>query len=647
MSAPFPDNGKAYRRMGELMLSSLHVEPAARTKVFEILDSSDSIAERSKTASLGEEETQYLTCIQEEVLDFLQQNHAKLAARRIGAAWLRYRDNKRFLHYQSIYQEGRNARVHDMMQREVSYTALISQLAQRYAVPLLDPSTDSALQAESADIREILEAILDIERLHRGLLRKFRGFVEDGDWPNVDGFGNIFLDLQAQFRAYGDFILQFKYTIDLLDRMDIGQVSRPLLYQFLEKHSYDNVGFKALLSKPLNQLASYELGLQQMSQATAPEDPDFKVIMKALAIISETNKYVNTCLNQSYNTAKIKAMEQRLTIKPSRNQPTLRTLYHSLVPDAQYVEEEPVEIQMRRGVKKRAPGCLNFFTNMILICVAQKGSLPRTKRLYQIPQVRLDEISPTVLQLTALQPVEGSEEMKEVLNSSIRFTCGSIQMAREIVDRVHQLKEATQANRVFGVDLNVIIEREDRDISVPLILQTLCEYILQHFTEEVGLFRVPGSAQVEKTLRKAFNEGVEAVDLDSYNVTAADISGLIKLYFRELPCALCGDLYVKFVEVQKAHKDSEKEVIVSELTRLVMELPPNNRQTLKYMCEFMYQVAQHKETNKMDCSNVAMCVGPDLMKPPVDSIELALMIPHANEALSRLTEFSNEIFAHI
>ena len=88
-------------------------------------------------------------------------------------------------------------------------------------------------------------------------------------------------------------------------------------------------------------------------------------------------------------------------------------------------------------------------------------------------------------------------------------------------------------------------------------------------------------------------------------------------------------------------------MIVSELTRLVMELPPNNRQTLKYMCEFMYQVAQHKETNKMDCSNVAMCVGPDLMKPPVDSIELALMIPHANEALSRLTEFSNEIFAHI
>ena len=82
-----------------------------------------------------------------------------------------------------------------------------------------------------------------------------------------------------------------------------------------------------------------------------------------------------------------------------------------------------------------------------------------------------------------------------------------------------------------------------------------------------------------------------------------------------------------------------------ELRRLVNELPPNNRAILKYMCSFMYEVAQHKEVNKMDCSNVAMCVGPDLMKPPVDSIELALMVPQANEALARMVELHEEIFA--
>lgn len=93
--------------------------------------------------------------------------------------------------------------------------------------------------------------------------------------------------------------------------------------------------------------------------------------------------------------------------------------------------------------------------------------------------------------------------------------------------------------------------------------------------------------------------------------------------------------------------DEQKGELVRELRKLIYQLPPNNRETLKYMCEFMFKVAEHKDVNKMDCSNVAMCIGPDLMKPPVDSIELALMVPQANEALARMVEFHEEVFADI
>jgi hypothetical protein len=87
--------------------------------------------------------------------------------------------------------------------------------------------------------------------------------------------------------------------------------------------------------------------------------------------------------------------------------------------------------------------------------------------------------------------------------------------------------------------------------------------------------------------------------------------------------------------------------MIRELKELVCLLPPNNRVTLGYMCHFMYQLAQHQEITKMGCSNLAMCVGPDLMKPPVDSIELALMVPHANEALARMVQHQEEIFRDI
>ena len=68
--------------------------------------------------------------------------------------------------------------------------------------------------------------------------------------------------------------------------------------------------------------------------------------------------------------------------------------------------------------------------------------------------------------------------------------------------------------------------------------------------ETVGIFRVPGSAQVEKKLKAEFDKkGGKGVELNSLNVTANDAAGMLKLYFRELPTALCGDLFTTFVRI--------------------------------------------------------------------------------------------------
>lgn len=69
--------------------------------------------------------------------------------------------------------------------------------------------------------------------------------------------------------------------------------------------------------------------------------------------------------------------------------------------------------------------------------------------------------------------------------------------------------------------------------------------------EKEGIFRVPGSAQKEKILREDFNKnGAKAVDLVAHEASANDAAGMLKLYFRELPDALCGDLFKDFVQTQ-------------------------------------------------------------------------------------------------
>ena len=84
--------------------------------------------------------------------------------------------------------------------------------------------------------------------------------------------------------------------------------------------------------------------------------------------------------------------------------------------------------------------------------------------------------------------------------------------------------------------------------------------------------------------------------------------------------------------------------MVASLKVIVGKLPPYNLATLRYTCKFLSIFGRYKESTKMDFANLAMCIGPDLMKPAVDSIEMALQIPKANEALGKLIIHYSEIF---
>lgn len=87
--------------------------------------------------------------------------------------------------------------------------------------------------------------------------------------------------------------------------------------------------------------------------------------------------------------------------------------------------------------------------------------------------------------------------------------------------------------------------------------------------------------------------------------------------------------------------------MISEIIPSVRKLNKNCLNTLAYTCRFMRRVADFKDINKMDCSNVAMCIGPDLLRPSIDSLELALMVPHANEVLGKMVQHYDAIFGDI
>jgi hypothetical protein len=106
-------------------------------------------------------------------------------------------------------------------------------------------------------------------------------------------------------------------------------------------------------------------------------------------------------------------------------------------------------------------------------------------------------------------------------------------------------------------------------------------------------------------------------------------------------------IHTKSKEEKEKNKNGNDNQMISEIIPCVRKLNKNCLNTLAYTCRFMRRVADFKDINKMDCSNVAMCIGPDLLRPSVDSLELALMVPYANEVLGKMVQHYDAIFGDV
>ena len=101
-----------------------------------------------------------------------------------------------------------------------------------------------------------------------------------------------------------------------------------------------------------------------------------------------------------------------------------------------------------------------------------------------------------------------------------------------------------------------------------------------------------------------------------------DITGVLKLWFRELPDPLMTyELYHGFVDAAKIENDRLRHIRLHER---VNELPDANYATLKHLMGHLAKVADNGEINQMRASNLAIVFGPTLFRPPPDQQGAAL-----------------------
>ncbi|KAL0477140.1 ArhGAP [Acrasis kona] len=167
--------------------------------------------------------------------------------------------------------------------------------------------------------------------------------------------------------------------------------------------------------------------------------------------------------------------------------------------------------------------------------------------------------------------------------------------------------------RLFETSLEVLYSRSDTpETSLLPILKSLFDYINTNGLDEVGIFRLSGSAKEGNEVKKSLDQGKPLkTDLDV--VLAAS---LIKFFFRNLPEPLISGEY--WDQIRTLFSDgqvSDEEQKIEELRTVIQGMPTINVTILEHLMSLCRSVTKHQDENKMTTENLSIVIGPNIMGP--------------------------------
>ncbi|KAB7505049.1 Active breakpoint cluster region-related protein, partial [Armadillidium nasatum] len=164
---------------------------------------------------------------------------------------------------------------------------------------------------------------------------------------------------------------------------------------------------------------------------------------------------------------------------------------------------------------------------------------------------------------------------------------------------------------LFGASISQVCRREKR--SVPFIVTRCVREVERRGLNEVGIYRVSGLASDINKLKKSFESNPYEAEQLVKEVDIHSVTGLLKLYLRELPEALFTDeLYPRFFEAFSA---ADPDYRKTTLLKLFTSLPQLNQSLIVYLLEHLVKINRHDNLNKMSLHNLATVFGPTVLRP--------------------------------
>ncbi|KAL4558819.1 hypothetical protein LXL04_037021 [Taraxacum kok-saghyz] len=176
---------------------------------------------------------------------------------------------------------------------------------------------------------------------------------------------------------------------------------------------------------------------------------------------------------------------------------------------------------------------------------------------------------------------------------------------------------------VFGVSAESMqCSYDSKGNSVPTILLLMQERLYaQGGLKAEGIFRINPENSQEERVRDQLNRGTVPE-----NIEVHCLAGLIKAWFRELPCGVLDGLSPD--EVLQCNTEEAR-------VGLVKQLKPTETALLNWAIDLMSDVAQQEESNKMNARNIAMVFAPNMtqMSDPLTALMHAVQVMNLLKSL--------------
>eukprot|EP00164_Ancoracysta_twista_P004282 GFYU01005766.1.p1 GENE.GFYU01005766.1~~GFYU01005766.1.p1 ORF type:complete len:782 (+),score=213.83 GFYU01005766.1:184-2529(+) len=536
----------------------------------------------------------------------------RLARIRYKQLLMMYRDSSVANHLQN-----RNEVFRDIVISERNYLDNMQALLRAYYNPIMNEAErEKSLKHEISydDINAIFSNITLLIGVNTKLLSMLEKEFEN--WPQITHVGQIFLEMAAMLRAYAEYSNNFQFAIQTLDRVCR---ESPKFKNFLtlcrEAHGR-KLYVQDFLALPLNRISQYDYLLETLISHTPVDYPDYNELMTAFSLVQGIGKKVGRNLERAGQRADILEVQRKLT-----------GYDESLCKDARFfLKDGPVQLLggvFSNTIRERH---LFLFNDVILFAKPNEPPKPGYRYKGEILDVESlniedDETRPNAMLLTSGQKkmfcLFASEEDKAAWHNSIT--------------------RAKQHTQVFGIDIDTLVTRSASGrYKFPAVLVEMLEHIRTTGLKVEGLFRVPGDRTEIETIASEFDKGVD-VDLKKYDIHA--VAGVLKKWVRELPKPLIpDDLYDEVIEIQENEDDSEQH---AQVQALILKLPESHRAVVRVLVEFLREVAQNSDKNRMTTGNIATVFGPNLVHPPNDPAKYCQQINLVTDFVCGLMDNTN------